>query len=268
MGKFDGFLIASDFDGTLKNDNGKIDECVIEAVRYFQSEGGYFTLSTGRTVQGLCLYDLSLYNAPILCANGSTAYDASKKECIFSFGLGEEGRAFVNHITKRFPQLSIEMYPFGSTYAINLTDLNHRHFSCQGIEYTVTDSADNVPVPWQKCMISGSSELLKEVQSYIERNFSDPTFLPTDGEIVEILKKGVDKGTGLLRLADYLGIRRDKVFAVGDGYNDLEMLVAAAESFVPENGDEKIKAMASHIVRSNNDGAVANVIEILDKKRG
>lgn len=263
MGKFDGYLIASDFDGTLKNDNGEIDRCVIDAVRYFQSEGGYFTLSTGRTVQGLCLYDLSLFNAPLLCANGSTAYDAANGRCVFSLGLGQEGRDFVNHITKRYPELSIEMYPFGETYAINLTDLNHRHFSCQGIEYKITDSADNVPVPWQKCMISGNRELLKEVQLYIKNNFEDPSFLPTDGEIVEILKKGVDKGTGLLKLADYLNISRDKVFSVGDGYNDREMLVAAASSFVPENGDEKMKALATHIVRSNNDGAVANVIEIL-----
>lgn len=51
---------------------------------------------------------------------------------------------------------------------------------------------------------------------------------------------------------------------MGDGYNDIEMLVAAKAGFVPENGSPEALEHADYVVRSNNDGAVVNVIEILD----
>ena len=48
MGKFDGVLICSDIDGTLTDSCGKISTENCRAIEYFQSEGGMFTVSTGR----------------------------------------------------------------------------------------------------------------------------------------------------------------------------------------------------------------------------
>ena len=63
-----------------------------------------------------------------------------------------------------------------------------------------------------------------------------------------------------------LGIDDDKLIAVGDGYNDVDMLLSVENSFVPENGCEKAKECAKYIVCSNDDGCIADVIEILEKK--
>lgn len=82
MGKFEKVLIASDFDGTLKNDDGIITDDVRSAIAYFISEGGYFTVCTGRTYQGFHLYDPSYINAPVLLTNGSMAYDYEKRACV------------------------------------------------------------------------------------------------------------------------------------------------------------------------------------------
>ena len=65
-------------------------------------------------------------------------------------------------------------------------------------------------------------------------------------------------------LADYLGVPHERTYAVGDGYNDIEMLDAAAAGFVPCNGSPEAIYHANYLVRSNNRGAVAHVIEILD----
>ena len=47
MGKFDGILLCSDWDGTL-SDSGNIPKANIDAIRYFQREGGLFTFASGR----------------------------------------------------------------------------------------------------------------------------------------------------------------------------------------------------------------------------
>ena len=49
--KFKNVLLASDFDGTLADSDGKIPESVISAIKYFMSEGGRFTVCTGRIYQ-------------------------------------------------------------------------------------------------------------------------------------------------------------------------------------------------------------------------
>jgi hydroxymethylpyrimidine pyrophosphatase-like HAD family hydrolase len=103
----------------------------------------------------------------------------------------------------------------------------------------------------------------KEVQDILE-NHPEVNYLKTTGDYVEILKKGVDKGTGLLKLANALGVSSDDVYAAGDGYNDVEMLIAAKGGFVPENGSAEALRVAKYITRSNNDGCIAHAIEILD----
>lgn len=136
--KFEKVLIASDFDGTLKNDEGIITDDVRSAIAYFISEGGYFTVCTGRTYQGFHLYDPTYINAPVLLTNGSMAYDYEKNEPVFVNGIdAEHGIPFVRAIMEKFPDVSIEMYPFDSTYAIHLDDTSHRHFTSQGIPYKV-----------------------------------------------------------------------------------------------------------------------------------
>ena len=243
MGKFEKVLIASDFDGTLKNDDGIITDDVRSAIAYFISEGGYFTVCTGRTYQGFHLYDPSYINAPVLLTNGSMAYDYEKNEPVFVNGIeAEQGIPFVR--------------------AIHLDDTSHRHFTSQGIPYEVVNDPSETKFPWAKAMFAAEG-ISQEVQTFMRENFDDPAFLPTNGGYIEVMKKGSDKGTGLLCLADALGVPHDRTFAVGDGYNDIEMLVAAKAGFVPENGSPEALEHADYIVRSNNDGAVANVIEIL-----
>ena len=45
--------------------------------------------------------------------------------------------------------------------------------------------------------------------------------------LVEATARGVDKGSGLLRLCDILGIDPQRVMAIGDSENDIPMLQAA-----------------------------------------
>ena len=264
MKKFDKVLLASDFDGTLKDDNGVVTKDVLDAVEYFKANGGLFTVSTGRTFQGLCLYDTSYFSAPALFSNGSVAYDFAKNEAVFFDGIGDEGLELMRRIHAQFPEVSIEMYPFDATYAINLTPDTHRHFTNQGIPYTVIDDPADAPRPWAKAMIGCPEGVSHLVQCFISDNFTKTSYLPTSGSYIEVMRTGVNKGSGLLKLAKCLGVSQSDVYAAGDGYNDVDMLKAATGAFVPCNGQSEALAYATHVVRSNNEGAIANAIEILD----
>lgn len=266
MGIFTGVLIASDYDGTLMPSDKRVTEDVRKAIRYFISEGGYFTVCTGRTYQGFHAYLRDIINAPVLLANGGMAYDYKNKEIFFHDGINCEGIDALRAIRDLFPELAIEMYAFDDTYAINLHDNSIRHFTSQNIPYKSVSDPGEAALPWSKVMLIGSNGSIKKAQEFLSENHREISFLPTNFGALEILKNGVNKGTALLKLADKLGVERCNIYAAGDGYNDVDMLRIAAAAFVPSNGDEESKACATYIVSSSEERAIADVIDILRKK--
>ncbi len=261
--KFEKVLLASDFDGTLKNDSGEITEEVKEKIKYFIKNGGLFTVCTGRIYQGFHLYSEEYINAPVLLGNGAMAYDYKNEKILFDDGIEMEGIKPLNSVLEKFPGIPVEFYSFKKVCSVNLVESSHRHFTNQGIEYSEIKNITEAPVPWTKVMINADEKSL-EIQKFLE-NFPEINFLRTNGGYIEVLKKGVDKGTGLLKLGKMLGCKEKDIYAAGDGYNDVEMLVASAGGFVPENGSEEAKSAAKYITRSNNDGCIAHAIEILDE---
>ena len=261
--KFEKCLIASDYDGTLYDNTGTVPASVIRAIQYYMSEGGFFTVCTGRIRQGFRAFDPAYINAPVLLGNGAAAFDYTKNEYAFLASMNEEALPLVDALSREFPEMSIELYAPEKIYAIHMSDNTHHHFTSQYLDFIQIGSAAEAEGPFVKIMLD-AQEKSAEVQDFIRAFGDDPGFLPTRGGFVEVLKKGVNKGSGLFRLADSLGVPHERTFAVGDGYNDVDMLRAAKYGFVPANGSEEAKEAGDFIVRSNDEGAVAHVIELLE----
>ncbi len=261
--KFKNVLLASDFDGTLKNDDGTITDDVKKAIVFFMENGGKFTVCTGRIYQGFHLYNKEYINAPVLLGNGAMAYDYENHKVIFNDAIGNEGINCIKDVLSAFPDVSIEFYNINKVCAINLNSVSEQHFTSQGINFEIINTPEDAPLPWTKVMIAAHG-CSQEVQKILD-NHPEVNYLKTTGNYVEILKKGVDKGTGLLKLAKAMGCSVEDTYSAGDGYNDVEMLVAAKAGFVPENGSPEALAVGKHITRSNNDGCIAHAIEILNE---
>lgn len=103
------------------------------------------------------------------------------------------------------------------------------------------------------------SETFNEVREFLPevtcvRIHSDKTF-------IDICNKGISKATGVAEIAQMQGISQADVFAVGDLFNDIEMLDWAGFSFAVENAHPHVHDVADLIVPSNDNGGVAHVIE-------
>ena len=79
---------------------------------------------------------------------------------------------------------------------------------------------------------------------------------------LEFNKKGVNKGTGLVRLGHILSIPTKDIIAIGDNYNDLPMIKTAGLGVFMANTPEELKHQADYVTTlDNNAGGVAEVIE-------
>lgn len=266
MGRFSGCLLASDYDATLTNSEGIIPVEVRQAIKEYKEEGGLFTVCTGRTKQGFHDYSPELINAPVLLANGSMAYDFETEKTIFIQGIGKEDTDVIRKIAFEYKDAGVEMYSWDfRSYVIHPDERNVEHFKFQYIDFDVVDDIPDDIFPAVKVMVSIGKDRVIDFMNYLDAiDMGDLKYIPQYGDFIEIISRYTDKGTGLLQLADSLGIKRDRVFSIGDGSNDVDMLKAAHIGFVPENGCDAAKNAGDIIVKSNDEFAVADAISKID----
>ena len=87
------------------------------------------------------------------------------------------------------------------------------------------------------------------------------TLVGSLGYNIEINAAGVNKGSGLIRIGELLGIRREEIMACGDGDNDTVMLREAGFGVATANAEEQVKEAADYITDSNEEDGVAKAIE-------
>ena len=93
-----------------------------------------------------------------------------------------------------------------------------------------------------------------------------------DLSILDLLPQGVSKGAALKKLAAHLGVERKDVMAIGDNWNDVEMLEWAGQGVLMGNAAVELRAMAKtrdwEQAPSNDKDGVAVVLEAAIAKRG
>ena len=105
-------------------------------------------------------------------------------------------------------------------------------------------------------LIKTESELSLRLQGRISVYRSEPFFL-------ELVPQGIDKARSLAVLLDELGMTREQMVAMGDGYNDLSMIRFAGMGVAMANALEPVNKAADYITLSNDEDGVAAAVEKL-----
>lgn len=100
-----------------------------------------------------------------------------------------------------------------------------------------------------------SDAILERYSNEVDCFLSSPMYL-------EIVPKGVNKGTAVDALCRHYGIERSNVLAIGDYYNDIDMLRIVGVPVTVRNAPDDIKAVARYVTESDcNNSAVAEALE-------
>jgi 3-deoxy-D-manno-octulosonate 8-phosphate phosphatase KdsC-like HAD superfamily phosphatase len=82
-----------------------------------------------------------------------------------------------------------------------------------------------------------------------------------DLSIVDVLNAGCSKGHALERWANYRQITREQVMAIGDNYNDIEMLAFTGHPYIMGNTSEELRSRGWTLTGSNAESGVSSAIE-------
>jgi hydroxymethylpyrimidine pyrophosphatase-like HAD family hydrolase len=83
------------------------------------------------------------------------------------------------------------------------------------------------------------------------------------GHVMTVAPAGLSKWEGVLAYCSRAGLNPERVLAVGDGPNDVELLTRAAVAVVPEDAQTEALAVADHIVGSPTVGGWAAILDLI-----
>ncbi len=106
-----------------------------------------------------------------------------------------------------------------------------------------------------------AQQLLAEAEFFGEVTVLRTQYDQRDLCIIDILNRGCTKGHALRRWADHHGIAPEEVMAIGDNYNDLEMLEFAGLPVIMGNASDDLKTRGWTVTSSNLESGVAVAVE-------
>jgi len=269
MSKFDGMLLFSDMDGTLFDTKTTLPERNIKGIRYFTENGGKFAVATGRSPLSLAGFVNTLgVNCPCVVLNGCGIYDYAKGESVYAKYLTDKAMEATAKLAEKYSDVinTVIFLPDGSMAASHGTAALPACFDPDHVAGITKRPEDMMNTPWFKVVFVGEMKDLKALAADAEAMDLGETNTVFAGEdMFELLPGGTTKGGGMVKLAEILGYPMEKVFAIGDYYNDQEMLelggITAAAGQAPDDLKEKATYVACHC----DEGAVGWFIEKLDE---
>lgn len=263
-----GWLIASDIDGTLNNKLRRLPERNETAIKRFVELGGRLTLASGRNPQSMEKHfkRLPIEGTPAVVINGAGLYDFQKQEMIYFSPMSDEGMSLAIEAAKKFPAVDVVIVAkdlvyitgsgwFGKWFVL-ADNLTHKHIR----------NIEDVPrKDWGKVIFSGIPFHISKVKKHFE-SMTDPdlTLMSSSVASFEILAKNTHKGTAVMKLAEILGIDESHVGAIGDYFNDYDMLKTVAVPACCGQAPKELKETAQFVACHCNKGAVADFLEYIE----
>lgn len=264
MGIFDGCVLLSDIDGTLLT-KGEIPEKNLEAIEWFKSEGGIFSVATGRTVNAIVnSYDFSFLNAHIVAVHGGVIYNFKEDKVEYIETLKHDVFEIVYDVLDRFKDIGCELCDEKGNYELRSSKGTKWHSEYEHFKFSKLPE-DLTSINLSKVLFSApDNKTMFELEEYCKKFQKDycrliATCNNEKAKYFEILPIESTKGAALKRLKELYNCKYS--FGIGDFYNDIELIKEADYGGVVESAPEELKQIANYVTCPCEDGAVADFIK-------
>ena len=268
-------LIAVDIDGTLLNPQFQISEADLAALRRAHGEGIEVVVVTGRRhAFALPIVQQLGFDPWLISSNGAITRSLTGETFHQDLLPQSTCRDLVRAMREFRGQtvITFDTEGAGTIVIEHLRELEGsiKRWLEKNTEYIrfvipIENALTTDPV---QAMFCGPIALMQRALGVLGGCGLPITVLRTeypgrDLSIVDVLNAGCSKGHALARWANHRGIKREQVMAVGDNYNDIEMLTFAGRPFIMGNASEELLGRGWTMTRSNSESGVAAAVELL-----
>ena len=264
------WLVASDIDGTLNNKMRKLPQNNLDAINDFIDKGGHLTLASGRNPESMHRHYKKLpISIPAIVMNGAGIYDFQKEEMVHFNPISEQAMEDVCKLARTYLAIDTLIVAKDIVYITGVGLWGKIYALVDGVTHKYYRNINDVPKKdWGKVIFSGPPWRVKMLKKKFQQ-IENPDFLLMDSSIAtfELLAKGIHKGTSVLQLAKMLGVDKKNTAAIGDYYNDYDMLKSVGVPACCGQAPKSLKAICEYVACHCNEGAVADFLGYLEREK-
>lgn len=257
-------LIGIDIDGTLLNRKKELTPATVEALQAAADHGIQIVISTGRLLSEFrdLVEQLPMMRYTVTCT-GCQVIDLQTGRDIFRQAMTAEEMQRIYNKMKQFDVMfqafsdddgsihndawvleHADLYsPKALARVMQRTHIPEKDFDGYIASYTGLTNKIHMFFRTVEQRDQAWDLVKDEPYSIMSSTVND----------LELMPPGVDKGLGMRKLAEHLGLTADQIMTIGDGGNDVDMLRQAGIGVAMANASEEAKAAADHILAYSND---------------
>ncbi|HZU33579.1 MAG TPA: HAD family hydrolase [Candidatus Angelobacter sp.] len=267
--------LAVDIDGTLTDPNYQVSTQNIAALRAAHEAGIQVILATGRRHDyampiaqeiGVPLLLVSSNGALVRSDTGETFYTdplpARTAARLIQYMDKFRGHAVLTFDRKGNNALVLERFEELNQSISRWLKMNESYIQyVSPLENALTEDPIQAMYCGRVVRMEEAQKRLAEADFLAEITVMKTQYDHRDLCILDILNRECSKGHALRRWAEENGIRREQIMAIGDNYNDVEMLEFAGLPVVMGNASEEMKQSGWKVTASNAENGVARALE-------
>lgn len=263
--------VLTDLDGTLFNSQGLVSKEDRAAITSYIEQGGLFGVATGREPGNARLHLPALpMNAPSIVLNGAAVFDFVRDQYLNYVLLDREaGLQVIRECRRLCLPVDIQVYTTeGIFYATPLETADPGFLRIhQPTRYLDMEALQRMD--WMKIvLLEREKDALQAMVSFVMNKGLDrklsivegTTDVVKIGKYQELLPAGINKGSGMNLVRSLPDYADRRIFAVGDYWNDMELLQASDVACAPSNAIEEVRAICRCVLPSHNENAIAWLI--------
>ncbi len=261
-------MAVFDLDGTLLNDHRAISSSNAAALRELDENGYEVVLASGRPEILMRVYYLGLpFIRYVISSNGGLIRDVRTEEKIYQQPIEPQAIQRLVEICDR-TGAECDLYSYDGMSGIPTGEIDR-----ELTDEIVFDFKNHIlknrqmgQFPCEKIFITQKDpEKLKALRQEIAEKVPEAEISQSSFQALDIMSKGINKGTAVKWLAERLEIKPQEIAAFGDHINDIEMLEYAGTSIVCSNAVEEVKQRVRFVLPESNhqSGIAAGIMRYL-----
>lgn len=257
-------LVAIDLDDTLLDSGLKIADDCLQAINQVQRKGVLVTLATGRMYSSALTYARQLkVDVPLITYQGALVKNSLSQEVLYYHPLPSQPAV---EIINFFKQAGVHYHSYWEDQICMeaLTPEGRYYASIAGMEPVLVDDLMSIGSSGEALKIMAVTEdrrLLLEMERELKGRYGDSlNITPSKPFFLEVMARKANKADALRVVAAHYEIEQNEVMAIGDSYNDIEMIEWAGVGVAMGNAWEDVKKAADFVTCSNDEAGVAEAL--------
>lgn len=267
-------LIGIDVDGTLLDSRGHLPRANLDAIRAAAARGIHVAICTGRSFFFALPAVAELPDPLTLVVHNGAIIRTREGGTLMRRLMSTDLALEVLAATGSWRDAAVVIFdrPLAGQMVYDRLDWSHPHRSgfrarnlqiieqVASLEEAITEDPIQVSYNGEVAPMRELVEVLTRHHASSRLSVSLTEYEQRDFSLVDVSAEATTKGTGLAALAAHLGVRRSEVMAVGDNFNDRDMLEWAGIGVVMGNATAELRAAGFVPTLTNDEAGLAHAI--------